>query len=192
MTQAQRMDASLSNFSSEPLALDSGRFEVRSLFPTPFIYAPVHEPEALNEALRQVILDRAQAHPGVALSNAGGWQSGDDFEAWSGEAGRLLLDLARRLGDSVTGMMQDGQFLRGAPAWKINAWANVNFAGHANRVHHHPGNGLALDRSLPPPAASGHGLGAAAFQNSDAAMESGVSDITAPPTMRSTRRELGS
>jgi uncharacterized protein (TIGR02466 family) len=139
MTQVQRADAFLSELSAEPLALDASRFEVRSLFPTPFVYAPVCEPEALNAALRQVILDRAQADPGVALSNAGGWQSGDDFEAWSGESGRLLLDLARRLGDSVTGMVQGGQFLRAAPEWKVNAWANVNLAGHANRVHHHPG-----------------------------------------------------
>ncbi|HUO23561.1 MAG TPA: TIGR02466 family protein [Caulobacteraceae bacterium] len=124
---------------ADALSLDPDRFEVRPLFATPFICAPVRSPEALNQALRQVILDKAQGEAGVALSNAGGWQSPDDFAEWSGEPGRLLLDLARRLGDSVTGMTVAGQFWRGAPEWKINAWANVNRAGDLNKAHHHPG-----------------------------------------------------
>lgn len=140
MSQQSRIsDAASSGLSSEPLALDPNLFEVRSLFPTPFVYAPVSQPEALNEALRRVILSRAADGAGVALSNAGGWQSPDDFGAWAGEPGRLLLDLARRLGDSVTGIVQQGQFQRGAPEWKVNAWANINFAGDLNKVHHHPG-----------------------------------------------------
>jgi uncharacterized protein (TIGR02466 family) len=122
-----------------PLALDPDGFEVRSLFPTPFIYAPVRAPEALNAALGEVILARALQVEGVALSNAGGWQSADDFGEWSGEPGARLLELGRRLADGVTGMMQGGQFMQGAPEWKINAWANINRAGDANTVHHHPG-----------------------------------------------------
>jgi len=123
----------------QPPALDQQLFEVRSLFPTPFIYAPLMDPGALNAALRQIITDRAASELGVNVSNAGGWQSADDFAEWSGEPGRLLLDLARRLGDSVTGVMVDRQLHLGSAAWKINAWANVNQAGHANRRHHHPG-----------------------------------------------------
>lgn len=119
--------------------MDPRLFEVRSLFPTPLIYAPLLEPEALNADLREIILGQAAMAPGVALSNDGGWQSADDFADWSGEPGRLLLDLARRLGDSVTGMMRDGRLEREAPEWKVNAWANINRAGNANRVHHHPG-----------------------------------------------------
>jgi uncharacterized protein (TIGR02466 family) len=121
------------------LRLEPDLFEVRPLFPTPLIYAPVSEPDALNRALREAILERAERTSGVALSNAGGWQSSDDFADWAGEPGRQLLDLVRRLGDSVTGMMQAGGLARGAPEWKINAWANVNRAGDVNRVHHHPG-----------------------------------------------------
>lgn len=122
-----------------PLSLEAAGFEVRSLFPTPFVYAPVSQAERLNADLGRIILERADRDEGVALSNAGGWQSADDFGEWSGEAGRRLLDLARGLGDGVTGMMQDGQFTRGAPEWKVNAWANVNRAGDLNTAHHHPG-----------------------------------------------------
>jgi uncharacterized protein (TIGR02466 family) len=123
----------------DPLSLDPEGFEVRNLFPTPFILAPVRAPETLNAALSALILARAEQVQGVALSNAGGWQSADDFEAWSGEPGARLLDLGRRLADGVTGMMQGGAFVRGAPEWKVNAWANVNRAGDINTVHHHPG-----------------------------------------------------
>ena len=122
-----------------PLALEPDLFEVRSLFPTPLIYAPLAEPEALNADLERVILAHAVERPSVALSNAGGWQSADDFADWAGEAGGRLLDLGRRLADSVTGVMQGGTLARGGPAWKVNAWANINRAGDINRVHHHPG-----------------------------------------------------
>jgi uncharacterized protein (TIGR02466 family) len=123
----------------DPLSLDPDGFEVRNLFPTPFIYAPVRASEALNAALREVILAHAGQVEGVALSNAGGWQSADDFGDWSGAPGARLLDLGRRLADGVTGMMQAGQFVQGAPEWKVNAWANINRAGDINTVHHHPG-----------------------------------------------------
>jgi uncharacterized protein (TIGR02466 family) len=134
-----KLEVSSPTSSCGSLALDPSLFEVRSLFPTPVVYAPLAEPDALNAGLRQVVVDRAATDPGVSRSNAGGWQSSDDFADWSGEPGRLLLDLARRLGDAVTGVMQDGQLQLGGPAWKVNAWANVNRASHANRVHHHPG-----------------------------------------------------
>jgi uncharacterized protein (TIGR02466 family) len=122
-----------------PLSLEADGFEVRGLFATPFVYAPISTPSPLNAALTRIILDRADRVEGVALSNVGGWQSADDFGEWSGEPGRRLLDLARKLADGVTGTMQGGQFVRGAPEWKINAWANVNRAGDLNQAHHHPG-----------------------------------------------------
>ncbi len=121
------------------LALDSDAFEIRSLFPTPLIRAPLHQPQAFNDALERLILERAARAPSVALSNAGGWQSGDDFIGWSGARGAQLIDLVRRLADSATGMQTADGFVRGGPAWKIHAWANVNRAGDANRLHHHPG-----------------------------------------------------
>ena len=68
-----------------PLSLEAAGFEVRSLFPTPFVYAPVSQAERLNADLGRIILERADRDEGVALSNAGGWQSADDFGEWSGE-----------------------------------------------------------------------------------------------------------
>jgi uncharacterized protein (TIGR02466 family) len=121
------------------LALDSSAFEIRSLFPTPLIRAPLRQPRAFNDALERLILDRAAQEPSVSLSNAGGWQSGDDFTGWSGACGAQLIDLIRRLADSATGMQTADGFVGGGPAWKIHAWANVNRAGDANSLHHHPG-----------------------------------------------------
>ena len=121
------------------LAIERDAFEIRSLFPTPVLRAPVHQPKAFNDALERIILDRAASQSGVALSNAGGWQSNDDFLSWSGAPGAQLVDLVRRLADSVTGMATADGFARGGPAWKINARANINRAGDINHIHHHPG-----------------------------------------------------
>jgi uncharacterized protein (TIGR02466 family) len=120
------------------LAFEAKRFEVRSLFPTPLLFAPVHEAAALNAMLERTILGHAAQNPGVDRSNAGGWQSEDDFAAWSGAAGVQLLELGRRLADTATGVMREGELARGGPDWKINAWANINRAGDVNLLHHHP------------------------------------------------------
>ena len=123
-------DASLS-FSAEA-------FEIQRLFATPFLVAPVNEYEALNEALTRTILRRSAVSPGVVRSNAGGWQSSDDFQDWGGAEGAALLEAGRRRADSVTAVDTDKGLAGGGPAWKINAWANLNLNGHANHAHHHP------------------------------------------------------
>jgi uncharacterized protein (TIGR02466 family) len=111
---------------------------VRALFPTPLIQAPLRAPEALNRALAEVVLGKAASDPGVQRSNSGGWQSHTDFADWGGEPGRALLSFAGQVVLGVTGMMRDDVLVSGAPEWKVNAWANINRAGDANRMHHHP------------------------------------------------------
>jgi uncharacterized protein (TIGR02466 family) len=112
--------------------------EVERLYPTPFVVVSLDGTATMNDRLRDIILHRATADPGVKLSNNGGWQSTDDFADWSGAAGAYLLDLAVKVADSMTALQTEMGLQGGGPTWKINAWANVNGLGDANRAHHHP------------------------------------------------------
>ena len=58
----------------------------KSLFPTPFVIASLSQDEAagINQSLRETIIAREQASPGVAISNRGGWQSDDKILEWAG------------------------------------------------------------------------------------------------------------
>ena len=112
--------------------------EVQNRYPTPFLVASLDQTSSLNDRLRETILARAASHPGVSLSNHGGWQSTPDFAAWSGAAGAHLLDLAIQVADSATALETEAGLERGGPAWNVNAWANVNGPGHGNHPHHHP------------------------------------------------------
>jgi uncharacterized protein (TIGR02466 family) len=123
-----------------PLTLSESGFELRQLFPTPVVVAPVNDAPALNHSLRATILAHRARETGVQRSNAGGWQSRDDFAAWSGEDGARLIDMANRLADQLTRVQTDAGLEHISPAWKINAWANVNVSGDANHAHHHPGS----------------------------------------------------
>jgi uncharacterized protein (TIGR02466 family) len=114
-------------------------FQIRTLFPTPFVIAPVHGHAALDGALKTIILARAATTPGVRLSNAGGWQSTDDVADWGGLPMRLLLEAARRMADSLTAVQTPAGLQAGGPQWRMNAWANVNGPGDFNHMHHHPG-----------------------------------------------------
>ncbi len=114
------------------------RVEVRQYFATPVVVARLPGAEAVNEELRRVILAKmAEDEEGVRHSNLGGWQSSWDFDQWSGEAGRRVLDFARALATRMTAD-RAGKPVR--VAWKMNAWANVNRRGHGNEFHTHPGS----------------------------------------------------
>ena len=113
--------------------------QIRNAFATPVILAAVEQAQALNADLLPIILEREAASTGVVRSNQGGWQSTDDFAAWSGAPGAALIKAAVALADSVTALQGDSALSRVALNWTINAWANVNRDGHANAAHHHPG-----------------------------------------------------
>jgi len=134
------MSSSPAPFPEAPLSFSAQGFRVRHLFATPMLVAPLNDAPSLNRALRRAILARAGASDGVERSNRGGWQSSDDFWAWSGPAGEALLQAAMGLVNGVTELRgADGAPRAGRPAWRCNAWANINGQGHANHPHHHPG-----------------------------------------------------
>jgi uncharacterized protein (TIGR02466 family) len=120
--------------------LDEESVDVRFLFPTPFVTAQVKNHREINRDLARLILARAEAHPSTSLSNVGGWQSETDFQDWAGAPGEAILAAARQLGNGITALNDRGGLKQGEIAWRINAWANVNRAGHSNEMHAHAGS----------------------------------------------------
>ena len=111
--------------------------ELRTYFPTPVALLEIENAAAINRALAETIRARAASHKSVEHSNLGGWQSSWDFPSWGGEAGQAILRTAVSLANRLTADRQ------GRPAkieWRMNAWANVNRAGHGNEFHTHPGS----------------------------------------------------
>lgn len=109
---------------------------VSSRFGTPIVEFDIPDPADLNAELKRVVLEKEKEGPGRQHSNLGGWQSGDDFERWSGSAGRALIETAK----SVAGQMTGDRMGRPVELrWLTNAWANVNRGGHGNEFHTHPG-----------------------------------------------------
>jgi uncharacterized protein (TIGR02466 family) len=107
---------------------------VQPLFATPLIADELSGADALNGALEAQILARRADHPGVKLSNRGGWQSAHDLAASPGEGAARVVRRAVELATAHT-QRADGA----APAWKVEAWANVSGPGAFNMPHVHGG-----------------------------------------------------
>jgi uncharacterized protein (TIGR02466 family) len=125
---------------TKPTFLDEDSVNVRMLFPTPFVTAHLKDHLAINRDLAPRILARAETHASTSKSNVGGWQSETDFAEWAGSSGEAILAAARELGNGVTALNGRHGLKQGEIAWRINAWANVNRAGHSNEMHTHGGS----------------------------------------------------
>ena len=114
---------------------------IRRLFATPLASLQYPDAEWLNAELKTLISSRmAQDLCGTQCSNDGGWQSAHDFAQWGGEACDALVAFAREFGNQLTAVHHEQYgFTEPAFEWKLNAWANVNEAGHSNALHGHPG-----------------------------------------------------
>ena len=109
--------------------------QVQLLFATPVIADEIAQADELNAALERIILDKRSEHPGMKLSNRGGWQSSHDFASWSGEDGRAVIQRAVELASAHT------VGPRGSPPrWILEAWANVSGPGAFNMPHVHGGS----------------------------------------------------
>jgi len=109
---------------------------IRGLFATPVAAMETPGSESRNRELRSIILGRRESTASVQASNAGGWHSDRDIEAWGGPGIAEILNLATELANRMTAD-RSGNLVR--PAWKTMAWANVNGPGDANICHYHPG-----------------------------------------------------
>ncbi|KAF1052526.1 MAG: hypothetical protein GAK43_01862 [Stenotrophomonas maltophilia] len=123
-----------------PALIDTNDIQIERLFTTPVARLVHPDAEVINAALRASILGHAERDAGVQHSNEGGWQSSDDFERWTGEAGQELVAFARAFADELTAV-HDAQagLVAASLDWSYNVWANVNRAGHGNALHGHPG-----------------------------------------------------
>ncbi len=110
---------------------------VRGLFATPVAAVEVPRAEEINAALSALILKRREDTPSVQASNAGGWHSDREILAWGAPWAGRIVDLAKGVAGQMTANRQ-GELV--APAWQVQAWANVNTTGHANVCHYHPGS----------------------------------------------------
>jgi uncharacterized protein (TIGR02466 family) len=129
---------------------------VRGLFATPVAALELPGADAINAALTTSILKRRDEAASMQASNAGGWHSDHQILEWGGPQVGHVIDLAKSMAGQLTADRQ-GNAVR--PAWKVQAWANVNTTGHANVCHYHPGSfwsgtyyvadgGCATDHSL--------------------------------------------
>ncbi|MBT0666914.1 hypothetical protein HT136_00835 [Novosphingobium profundi] len=121
-------------------SVNSDLVQIAKIFPTPLASIVHPEAERLCRELTEVILAHEAADPGVSHSNQGGWQSQDDFLAWSGEAGAELVAFAIAFANRMSAVLDPAHGLVAADLdWAFNAWANVNRSGHGNVSHAHPG-----------------------------------------------------
>lgn len=120
--------------------IDPDTIRIDRLFATPLARLVHPEADRLNRELSDCILRQAREEPGVNVSNEGGWQSRDNFEAWSGEAGATLMSFAKAFADQLTAVHDgEGGLVETQLDWRSNAWANLNRPGDSNGLHGHPG-----------------------------------------------------
>lgn len=110
---------------------------VRGLFATPVAAVILPDAEARNARLSATILERRRRHASIQSSNAGGWHSSRDLEAWGGPEAAEVLAYAIGV---ATQMTADRFGKPVKPAWIVQAWANVNGPGDANIAHYHAGS----------------------------------------------------
>jgi len=121
--------------------LNPEHINIRRLFATPL--ASIQYPDAarLNAELQKLILSRMANDPGgTQHSNEGGWQSRSDFAQWGGEACEALVRFAKAFANQLTAVHSEQHgLIEPGFEWTLNAWANVNQAGHGNALHGHSG-----------------------------------------------------
>ncbi len=110
---------------------------VRGLFATPVAAVLLPGAEARNARLQATILERRRQHDSIQSSNAGGWHSSRDLDAWGGPEAVEVLAAAKAVATQLTA---DRFGAPVKPAWTVQAWANVNGPGDANIAHYHAGS----------------------------------------------------
>ncbi len=125
------------------MASDSAPFDkpaIRAIFPTNIIETRLREADRLSAELKNVIVTRRAADPGIARSNILGWHSDTEMLRWGGEPARTLGLATLQLCGAYThdrGLAAGG----GRPRFEmgLEMWANVSPPGASNQVHAHPG-----------------------------------------------------
>jgi uncharacterized protein (TIGR02466 family) len=108
------------------------------LFETPLIIDQMPGFPELNRDLTAAILARKAEHPGLEISNVGGWHSDTQMLAWGGESARRLVE---RIIGCIDYYTTDIRAAKDSPRykWYPEMWANVSPPGASNQFHSHPG-----------------------------------------------------
>nr|WP_272905829.1 TIGR02466 family protein [Pseudomonas petrae] len=121
--------------------IDPSTIHITKLFPTPVAALVVPDHENLNKDLKEIILRRSHEKVGASHSNEGGWQSSEDFPEWSGPAGETLIAFGQQFVNHLSAVLTPEHGLVNANLqWTLSAWANINYKGHSNSLHGHPGS----------------------------------------------------
>ena len=111
-----------------------------NFFATPVVSQMLTDGAALNAQLRASILEHERTHPGVELTNFGGWHSETGRLEFCGAAGeRLIRHIHEMIGETTRQLFASFTRPLTPMNWTFSAWANVNRKGHFNQVHTHPG-----------------------------------------------------
>jgi uncharacterized protein (TIGR02466 family) len=111
--------------------------QVEHMFSTPIFRYVFKDVDALNAALRDLILERERTVPSVSKSNQGGWQSPSDFFSWPVPEVATLEQLAVGSLKVATARAPIPPNLR--VEFDLSGWAAVNRKGDYNTTHVHPG-----------------------------------------------------
>lgn len=111
-----------------------------NLFATPALAHVWADADELNGPLRDAILAHQQTHPSVERTNVGGWHSESGRLEFCGAAGGRLLHHMQEMAEEATRRLFADSARQVEPmSWTLSAWANVNWQGHSNKMHTHPG-----------------------------------------------------
>jgi uncharacterized protein (TIGR02466 family) len=107
-------------------------------FGTPIIAYPWPDSDALNAALKALILAKEKESSGMTRSNVGGWHSGTEFFTWDAECIRALFSRIQQLTIALTRSITLTPEGPRKFNYRLDGWANVNRRGSYNTVHNHP------------------------------------------------------
>ena len=114
--------------------------ELSTLFPTTLMRRHMPDAKSKNRRIRNIVLEREKADPGVHQSNVGGWHSTADLWDWPNRKIRDLCAWVKNAVQELTAAIVPLQ-----PGDEVQAdvyggsWANVLRDGGYNKPHNHPG-----------------------------------------------------
>lgn len=108
-------------------------------FPTP-IYHRQWPDDDVNARLREIVLAKRAADPGIKVAQVGGWHSNTDLLHWPDPVVAVLRErITSAIGDMVQ-LVTDGKPAPGDLGGHAEAWANVSRRGDFHAFHDHAGN----------------------------------------------------
>jgi uncharacterized protein (TIGR02466 family) len=114
--------------------------ELQPVFPTLLMKRRLDGIAMMNARLREIVLGRMKASPGIRASNVGGWHSEADMMDWPEAEVRALCQAFLQAGrDATEAQLPPGLNGDIKVSFYGGCWANVLGEGGYNKIHNHPG-----------------------------------------------------